>query len=132
MTAEFQFEFAHFVDAESLEARVADLDGMYTAEDIAATAFYLGVLSTTAFSGVFPLYGDPHFVAHLMANIFAGEWLVELIRSGSIHPDAMRALVMREHEDYLRKLSGHTEPSGEDVSPMDNETLNRLWGGHNA
>ena len=131
--SDFEFEFAHFVEAEVLEARVADFDGLYTTEDIAATAFYLGVLSTTAFAQVFPLYGDPHYIAHLMANIHAGEWLTELIRSGSIHPDAMRALVLREHEDYLKKLSGHTQPvEDSDVKPMDNDTFSRLWGGHSA
>ena len=134
MPEETECTFAHFVEDEALAARVADFDGRYTEEEMAATAYYFGVLAITGFAHAVPLYGDPHYLAHLMANIFAGEWLTELIRSGSVFPDAMYEFVMREHGDFLKGTMGtediKVEKSPGEFDPMDNETFARLWGGH--
>jgi hypothetical protein len=142
MSEETEYTFAHFVEPELLEARVADLDGKYTAEEVAATAFYLGVLSVTGFSRIVPLHGDPHYLMHVMSNVYAGEWLAEVIKQGSINPSAMyqQALsqcgwaMASEHDgmEDIRAEKPETPALEDGLPPMDKDTFNRLWGGHAA
>ena len=129
MPEDTQNTFAHFIDPELLEARVADFHGDYDSEELAATAFYLGVLSLTGFSRLVPIYGDTHDVMHVLSNVYAGEWLTEIIVSGSLDPKALYQMVLREHGDIL---DGRDEP--EDIksdtdgpTPMDKDTFARLW-----
>lgn len=129
------FTFTHFIEPETLEARVSDLKEKWTAEEIAATAFYLGVLSVTGFSKVVPLHGDAHYLMHVMSNVFAGEWLTELIRSGSVDPGRLHEHALAEHGWALSGRGHQMEDIREHkdaAPPMDRETFNRLWGGHDA
>ena len=136
MAEETEFTFAHFVDGELLAARVKDFGGKYEPEEIAATAFYLGILSVTGMAQAFRIAGDSHYFMHLMSNIFAGEWLVDLIESGSVDPKATYQFVLKEHGDHLRlRNTGpdgmediKSEVPGAGLSPMDRDTFNRLWG----
>lgn len=136
MPEETEFTFSHYVDAETLAARVADLGGKYGEEEVAATAFYLGILSITGMSRAFRLVGDSHYLMHLMTNVYAGEWMVELIKTGCLNPTAIHQLVLREHGDLLRPSPESTTTDGmEDIKseverydPMDKDTFNRLWG----
>lgn len=142
MPEETEFTFTHFVDPELLAARVEDLGGRYTEEDVAATAFYLGILSVTGMAQVVPLYGDSHFLMHVMSNIYAGEWLSEVIKAGAIDPENMRDLVLKEHgwalqmpstaPDGTEDIKAEPEAFNPNLKPMDESTFNRLWGGHGA
>lgn len=136
MPEETEFTFAHFVDPEALAARVGELDGKYGDEEVAATAFYLGILSITGMARAFHIVGDSHYLMHLMANVYAGEWMTELIKAGCLNPEAIHDLVLREHGDLLRPTPHEATDDGmEDIKseveqhePMDRDTFNRLWG----
>ena len=135
MAEETEFTFAHFVDGELLAARVKDFGGRYEPEQIAATAFYLGILSVTGMAQAFRIAGDSHYLMHLMSNIYAGEWLVDLVESGSIDPAKTHDFVIKEHGDHLRLRNVRADgmediksevPGG--IKPMDKETFTNLWG----
>lgn len=135
MPEETEFTFSHFIEAELLQQRVDELAGRYTDEEVAGTAFYLGVLSITGFSRVIQLFGDPHYLMHVMANVYAGEWLSEIIKAGAIDPEAMHALVLKEH-GWALKGNDHDgmediQAPSEVIPPMDRETFSRMWG-HSA
>lgn len=129
------FTFQHFIDAEALSARVSELDGKYTDEQVAATAFYLGVLSLSSVSQVFMLYGDTHYAMHLLTNIYAGEWLTTLIETGAINPVKLHEMVLREHPQLLdgrpdepEDIKSENDDVVEPIAPMDRSTFDRLWG----
>ena len=118
-----------------LEARIAELGDRYTDEEVAATAFYLGAVSLSSIQMVMPLVFDTHYMMHVMASLYAGEWLVEFIQSGSVDPEKMHEYVRDNHPELLEQVFDVAEGEGEqdpdesaNIRPMDNDTFTRLWG----
>lgn len=127
---ETQLTFAHFIEEEALEARVAELGGQYTEEEVAAAAVHLAMLALSGFAQLVPIYGDPHYFIHLLANIYAGEYLTDLVTSGVVDPEKSYEFVLENHAGFLGvDTDGMEDIKSDGVKPMDEDTFNRLWGG---
>lgn len=122
--------FSHYVDGDLLADRVKDLRGQYSEEDVAATAVYLGILSITLQSTLFPIFGDLHQLLHHFASQAAGPLLAELVDAGVLDPSAARTYIEAEHADILEYLSvpANDAFAEEEVKPIDEDTFKRLWG----
>lgn len=132
------FTFSHFVEEEALAARVVELGNRYEPEHVAAAAFYLGMLSLAGITQLTRLFGDQHYIFHLMSNIYIGEWLTDLVEAGVINPEKTFDFVVREYGDRLGiRPDGAESIDAEDrmerllndgMKPMDKDTFSRLWG----
>lgn len=137
-----KFTFSHFVDAETLTKRTRDMGGKYSEEQVAATAFYLATLALAGFQQVVPIYGDEHYVMHLLANVYAGEWMSTMVEEAALDPEKVHDFALKEwgprlglRKDGMEDIKSpapeakapETKPE-DDHPPMDPDTFRRLWG----